>query len=489
MRETWRRRRCPSAVPRRVLAVLALAACGRASPATEPIGNTAAPLIARPAASPPPPADAAPIAPRRPRAAPPDLAIDLTAVDAQIAMLRELVAASTGADAAEAQARLFHALADHPDLSRRDEALAIAAALVAGRDFAALPSADQVLHWYGVKLTAADRPAEARAMWLRLVKDYPQSTLVPDVYLGFGDQAFDAADLAGAEQFYRQVIQLPGAKRASYARYKLAWVHFNLARFDQALDGFVEVARSAPEPLRRHAASDAVRAYAEIGKPDQALAFFQRLDRARAGELVLRLGELLLEQGKSADAAVVLRDAIPAVDAASACRARLGLATAAQLIGNRAALLAAFAELAAQPRPAPCSERAAELVTAVAYAWNVEHLTLKSGPTDAIAAWGFAEALATTPAQRREAAHAQAELLWQRAAFASDALAWIAAGDAFHHAAAVGDPGADGIAIDAWTNAVRLSAAVGAQLRAGVAAIAARPGPAQARARALLAGL
>lgn len=479
-------------VPTRAPAVAfaaALAACGHPVPAPAPIGNGAPALIER-AAEPPPPPPPETADPRY--EGPPELSApdDRAAQDTAVAMLRELLAAAAGDERAQVQSRLFEALDRHPDPARRAEALAIGAALVASADFATLPTADATLFVYAAALHRAGRDDEARATWTRLVKDFPSSKLVPEVYVALGDAAFEASDLSTASAFYQQALRFPGAASAAYARYKQAWVDFNLARFDEALAGFAAVVRDGKDPLRRAALKDAVRAYAEVGRPERALAFFQRLDPAHAAEQVLRLAEHYDDVGKGAEAIATYRLALPALDGDGACWAALGIVNAELvMLSDRAAVLAALAALAERARPADCGQEAADLSARVAYQWNLEQVRLKSDPADALAAWALAERLALDGEGRVRAAHAAAELSWQRAAFGGRAEAWADAARAFHHAADAGDGAATAIALDAWTNGLRLSAAIADAARAHLAPLAATPGPLQGRARALLATL
>lgn len=392
---------------RRAIAVVLLAACGRsAPPPAEPLsaGTTEPAPAARRTPRPPPPRRAPAPADALPAPTP-------EALDHQVAILRELIR-DTGdpLEALELTARLYETLDRHPDPARRAEALTVAAELVASPTFVRLTMADRVLYGYGAGLQQAGRPADARAVWQRLLRAYPQSAFVPDVQLGLGEAAFNDGDLAAAEALYQEAARATEARVRDYARYKLAWTHLNLGRADDALAGFLAVATSASDPLRREARKDLVRAYAEAGRADRALAFFQRVDRVRAGELTLALADRYVDLGKGADAAIAYRAAMPALDDTGVCRAGLGLVTAANLLGRRADLLAALTTLAAGPHPGDCGAEAEALAFEIALTWHREHQALRNDPADVIAAWTAAESLARTDDHRRQAAQARAQL-------------------------------------------------------------------------------
>lgn len=477
-----RGRGCRRRVLRAAWFAIVVAACG--GPARQPVeavANRPAPVV-EPGAG-PLVAEAA-----RPAIEPPEEATPAVS-DQRIRLLEALAASSSGVDAIDVRIRIFEALQRHPDPARRAEALGVAAGIVAGPDWQRAKDADRLLYGFGRALADATQWTEAATVWRRLLMEFPSSRYVPDVYLAFAERFFEENDLASAEQAYRMVLKFPKASTTAYAQYKLAWVHYNLARYQDALSGFVNVAQQAGEPLRREAVKDAVRVYAEIGKPEHALAFFGKLDATRAVELVLLLGATHANHGKYAEAAATYQAVLPHLDEEQACRARRGMFEAAAWVSNRAAMVAAMDAIAAHPVSRTCAIEVMPALLDAAIAWRDEQQRTKGDPSEAIRAWELVATIGDGDELRREAAHTAASLRWGRAAFGGDAAAWADTAEAFHRLAAMGDASADGVAIDAWENATRLDRGIAPRARAALAPIATKAGPLQARARAVIASL
>jgi tetratricopeptide (TPR) repeat protein len=225
------------------------------------------------------------------------------------------------------------------------------------------------------------------------------------------ERAFEKADLVDARALYERVAQ-PGVapELAEFARYKLAWVHLNLGDAARALELFFEVAtRATKEALRREAARDLSHAFVHVGRPERALALFQRVDHGRAYELLANLGEHYRELGMYDRARVVLRESANSnPDPARACQAHLDLVQVTTSIGNGRHILAEVAALvpAALGGDASCRAHADELVYDLALSW---HAALGTA-ADEVILWDHVEALATEAARRTEAVQHRARL-------------------------------------------------------------------------------
>jgi tetratricopeptide (TPR) repeat protein len=196
------------------------------------------------------------------------------------------------------------------------------------------PKLDTALFYYGYTLHSARQMTAAREVFYKLIKNHPTSKYVPEAYLVFGDYFFDAADLANAENSYKAVLKFPRSAVYWYAMYKLGWIHFNLQRFQEALETFFQVAQAtrsnAPqEALNRASLKGFVVAYAGVGKPDKARPAFQRVDGKRAIEMLQLLGEIYLDQGKP-DRAIALYQDLRAAEPAhpNACQWQYSIARA-----------------------------------------------------------------------------------------------------------------------------------------------------------------
>lgn len=140
-----------------------------------------------------------------------------------------------------------------------------------------------------------------------LLRNHPHHALVGPSALVLADAAFADNEVRNAEPLYLLASGRGELGSQLYARYRLGWIAFNRHDNQAALDRWVDVvihARTLEHSagLADSAAKDCVRAYAEIGRPEAASAFFQRLHPARSLELLQILAEHYRAEGRFADA-------------------------------------------------------------------------------------------------------------------------------------------------------------------------------------------
>jgi TolA-binding protein len=269
--------------------------------------------------------------------------------EAQKRLLEKLIATSSGADLADYLVRLgdlyveeqrYHRFrarsldhkifeakekdrlkaqqADELKLEEKATLEAVKRYLEVANDHLDYKKMDEVLFDLGRLLREAKKDEAARGFWKRLIKDYPTSKYVPDGLLAFGDDAFQRRDIENALIFYQKVMSYSDNSLSEYARYMSGWCYFNLARFKDALEAFVTVIDHAHRgeklvgrlALEREAKKDTVRAYAQIGSPDKAWPFFQRVGGESAPMMLEQLAELESSQGKFLDAVRLYRQLI-----------------------------------------------------------------------------------------------------------------------------------------------------------------------------------
>ncbi|HSD88407.1 MAG TPA: tetratricopeptide repeat protein, partial [Kofleriaceae bacterium] len=192
-------------------------------------------------------------------------------------------------------------------------AVATYKALTDNSAFANYPNMDLALFYYGYTLQAGRYLKEARAVYDKLLKNYPASKYVPEAHLAFADYYFESGQLADAEARYKMVLKFPASNAYWYAMYKLGWIDLNLGKHQDALETFFQVANATKtdakyEVLNRASKKDFVRAYAEVGKPDKALEAFRRVDTKAAFSMLETLADFYMGQGKSDRAIYVLRE-------------------------------------------------------------------------------------------------------------------------------------------------------------------------------------
>jgi tetratricopeptide (TPR) repeat protein len=195
------------------------------------------------------------------------------------------------------------------------DAVKIYKALTDNEAFRNYPNMDKALFYYGYTLQGGTYMKEARTVYDKLLKNYPNSKYVPEAHLAFADYHFENNQLADAEDRYRKVLKYPKSNAYWYAMYKMGWIHLNLTRYKDALEAFLKVAEATnndkkQEILNRAAKKDFVRAYAEIGKAESAYQAFQRVDRKYSFTMLTMLGDRYLEQGKSEKAIYIFQELI-----------------------------------------------------------------------------------------------------------------------------------------------------------------------------------
>ena len=179
--------------------------------------------------------------------------------------------------------------------------------------FASYKRMDQVLFYLAFLLTQQKRDDLARPYFKRLIKDFPKSQFIADAYFAFGEFYFEGKDIEHALTFYDKVLQFPESRVFGYAKYKEGWCYFNLQDFKKALETFVDVVTTTKAKkgesnklaLVKEAKKDSVRAYAQIGTPDKAWNFFQRIGGDYAPTMMEQLGELYNAQGKFDDSSKI----------------------------------------------------------------------------------------------------------------------------------------------------------------------------------------
>lgn len=167
---------------------------------------------------------------------------------------------------------------------------------------------------------------EARKGYLKLIQNYPQSSLVPAAYFAFGelfsaDAKTDPSKVGLAEQSYLEALKYPsgpGSMRAA-SNFRLGLV---LARSKgpQALAAFAKAAKADREASTDGCAAEVAKAateastevFAQVGQPDKCWSFYLGLtgDGARTAAACLAVAEKLGAGNNGADAAKALAASI-----------------------------------------------------------------------------------------------------------------------------------------------------------------------------------
>ena len=316
---------------------------------------------------------------------------------------------------------------------------------------------DLALFDYGYTLQSGHYSKEARDVYDRLLKNYPGSKYVPEAHLAFADYFFETNQLDDAEARYLKVLEFPTSTPYWYAKYKLAWVQLDKRKVEQALQAFFEVAQASKRDskldlLGRASKKDFVRAYAEIGKADQAYNAFARVDASYALAMLRILADLYLEQGKSDKAIYTYRDLVKRApndkdvclwqyDVAHAMLSLRGATTGDKVteIVRLNRLWGALAAKAALPtaEKQECHDNAAAMSGELARAYHSEAVKTNNPETLGYAQQLYEVYLAEFPDAEDypQTQYYDAELLWARAVGETNprlaSAMWIAAANAF----------------------------------------------------------
>ncbi len=321
------------------------------------------------------------------------------------------------------------------------------------------PQLDKALFFYAYTLHGGRYMKEARAVYDKLLENYPSSTFVPEAHLAFADYYFDSGQLADAEARYKMVLEFPRSHAYWYATYKLGWIRLQLGNTQDALTAFGKViagTRTDPKQalLYQAARGDFASAYAKggiAGKSDAPHEAFADLaaDMALASgsyDRAIAMYRSLLARHKSDPRACTWQYDI--------ARATLALpsATPAMQATEIEALVRAFAS---QREPDDECRANADAVSAeIAAAWHVEWTRTKDPATLKRAAQLYAAHAAAFPTDA-SANESYGEVLWTLANAEGDAKArsalWQRSAEAFSR---VGNVDAARSAVLAWMNAL-----------------------------------
>lgn len=158
----------------------------------------------------------------------------------------------------------------------------------------------------------------------QLIKNHPNSPLIPDAHLAMGEFYFDRHQIAEAMTSYKEAMKYKNSRVYPYAVYKLGWAYYNAkaknkedsrTNMDKSLAAFKLVVQLSPKKgendphrvnLRKEAINDMVLVWAEIEDVDGAWAYFKKIGEDEAFyDLLEKLGRTYDENGQNAKAMAI----------------------------------------------------------------------------------------------------------------------------------------------------------------------------------------
>lgn len=94
-------------------------------------------------------------------------------------------------------------------------------------------------------------PRKARDLFAELIVKRPKSEFVPEAWIRIGEYHFDRSDNPGeielAKQAYQQAMKYEDSRFYDKALYKLAWAHYRLDQFEEAIEEFERLVEYSDE--------------------------------------------------------------------------------------------------------------------------------------------------------------------------------------------------------------------------------------------------
>lgn len=265
---------------------------------------------------------------------------------------------------------------------------------------------DEVLYYLAYEHEQAGDYKNARKVYYELIQKAPKSEYIPNAYLAFGELFFqeaqgDPSKWALAASAYKEVIKYPPPKNKTYgyARYKLAYVHWNTGDYPQALNEFKKVIeygehyKDLPnaQQLAKSARRDLIPVYAASGAPLKAYNFFKPLSGDPGGEnvktldMLNELGFAYMDTGHYKDGIELYRDLMSRDRGKRYChyQSQVTMATQAAYSGDKERIrkeldnqVKVMKEFGGEKQPnkekLECENKTAELMSETAMSWHLE---------------------------------------------------------------------------------------------------------------------
>jgi TolA-binding protein len=156
----------------------------------------------------------------------------------------------------------------------------------------------------------------AELYFKQLIKQHPNSPLIPAAHLALGEYYFDKHKITPAIQSYKDAMKYKNSDVYTYAVYKLGWSYYNadarndretadnlnksLASFKLVVSLCSKSSTKKSMDLRKEAINDLVMVWAETQGVEDAWAYFSRLGEKQSFyDMLEKLGGIYVEQGKN----------------------------------------------------------------------------------------------------------------------------------------------------------------------------------------------
>ena len=179
-------------------------------------------------------------------------------------------------------------------------------------DYPQYPRKDDVLFNLAYNMYDLGKKKEAIARYWELIRQYPNSSHVPDSYVQLGEHFFNSNDLDKARKAYEKALSFNIPQIYAFALYKLAWCDYNAGAYDESLTKFKKVVTyqedaisSGPKgqskdriQLKNEALKDMVLGFAKLNQVDEPKAYWeQHSNKKRTYRLMGSLAGVYFDAG------------------------------------------------------------------------------------------------------------------------------------------------------------------------------------------------
>ncbi len=119
------------------------------------------------------------------------------------------------------------------------------------KDFPQSAFREDALYDLGYIHTEEGDRAGGAALFQTLIKEKPSGRYAPEVQFRLAEYDFESFRLADAEQHYQQVVKLGPADLVDKALFKLGWVYYNLDQYDDAKKVLAQVLRRQADRMEK----------------------------------------------------------------------------------------------------------------------------------------------------------------------------------------------------------------------------------------------
>ena len=160
---------------------------------------------------------------------------------------------------------------------------------------------------------------KAKSQFTQLISQFPESLLIPDALLEFGETLYNQQNFISALEKFKALEKFPTSRAYPYGLYKSAWCYYNLKNTEQGINQLLLVVKQNPADskdekkynLRKESLRDLTLFVGESLAPNQVFGFFHKITtEEELGEIIMALAGLYESHSRFKEISVFLREFI-----------------------------------------------------------------------------------------------------------------------------------------------------------------------------------